>query len=113
MEPIAESPYPASPYITWTGYGLRIAGTRVSLDTVVFCFQDGQTPEQIVESFSTIPLSHAYGAIAYYLEHEELIKQYLAEGDALVASIPPLRQSDPELYARLEAARLRLRPKIA
>jgi hypothetical protein len=56
-----------------------------------------------------LPLSHAFGAIAYYLENEELVKEYLAEGDRVVASIPPLSQQDPELFARLEAARLRLR----
>jgi uncharacterized protein (DUF433 family) len=105
--------YPASPYIYWTGHGLRIAGTRVSLDSVVIYHQMGKTPEQIVEAFSTVPLSHVYGAIAYYLENEELIDEYLAEGDRLVASHPPLSESAPELFAKLEAARLRLQSKTA
>jgi uncharacterized protein (DUF433 family) len=105
--------YPASPYVFWTGYGLRITGTRVCLDSVVSCYQGGKTPEQIVEAFSTVPLSHAYGAIAYYLDNKELIDEYIAEGDRFVASQPPLSETDPELYARLEAARLRLRSKTA
>jgi uncharacterized protein (DUF433 family) len=105
--------YPASPYVFWTGYGLRITGTRVSLDSIVEYYRGGETPEQIVEMLPTVPLSHAYGAIAYYLENEELIKEYLAEGERIVASHPPLSQRDPELFARLEAARKRLQTKSA
>ena len=103
--------YPASHYLDWTGYGLPIAGTRVSLDSVLVYYRGGETPEGIVEMLPTVPLSHVYGAIAYSLEHEELIKEYLAEGDRIVASHPPLSQRDPELFARLEAARKRLQTK--
>jgi uncharacterized protein (DUF433 family) len=105
--------YPASPYIYWTGYGLRIAGTRVCLDLILTRFlRCGETPEQIAEGFPTVPLSHVYGAIAYYYEHKELMDEFLAEGDRIEASFPPLSQTDPELFARLEAARKRL-PKTA
>src|SRR6476620_8013053 len=106
--------YPSSPYIYWTGYGLRITGTRVSLDTILIYFlRKRETPEQIAEAFTTVPLSHVYGAIAYYYEHKELVDGYLAEGDRIVASHPPLSQTDPELFARLEAARKRLQQKTA
>jgi uncharacterized protein (DUF433 family) len=105
--------YPASPYITERNGGLYVATTRVSLDSIVIRFQQGDTPEKIQESFCTVPLSHVYGAIAYYLENEELVKAYLAEWDRIVAAIPPLSQTDPELFARLEAARLRLHSKSA
>lgn len=106
--------YPASPYIYWTGYGLRITGTRVSLDSILIYFlRKRQTPEQIAEAFPTVPLSHIYGAIAYYYEHQELIDEFLAEGDRIVASHPPLSQTDPELFARFEAARKRLQQKTA
>jgi len=67
--------YPASPYVEQRGTGLYITTTRVSPDSVVIHFQMGKTPEQVVESFPTAPLSHAYGAIAYYLENEELVKE--------------------------------------
>jgi uncharacterized protein (DUF433 family) len=105
--------YPASPYVEQRGTGLYIAGTRVSFDSVVYHFQMGKTPPQIVEAFPSILLSHAYGAVAYYLEYEALVKEYLAEGDRIAESVPPLSQQDPELFARLEAARLRLNSKTA
>jgi uncharacterized protein (DUF433 family) len=106
--------YPQSHYLDWTGYGLRIAGTRVSLDLILTRFLTcGETPAQIAEGWPTVPLSHIYGAIAYYYEHKELMDEYLAEGDRIVASHPPLSQRDPEMFARLEAARKSLESKTA
>jgi len=94
--------YPASPYIEERNGGLYVAGSRVSLDSVVIDFQDGASPEGTVRSFPTLKLSQVYGAIAYYLENEEMIKEYMAEGQReLERTVPPLSQSNPELFARL------------
>ena len=104
--------YPPSPYVEQRNGGLYIAGSRVSLDSVVIRFREGATPEKIVHSFPTLKLSNVYGAIAYYLEHEEMIKEYIAEGEReLHRLVPPLSQQNPELFARLEAARLQMRSK--
>ncbi len=104
--------YPPSPYLEQRNGGLYIAGSRVSLDSVVIRFREGATPEKIVHSFPTLKLSNVYGAIAYYLEHEEMIKEYIAEGEReLHRLVPPLSQQNPELFARLEAARRQMRSK--
>ena len=104
--------YPASPYIEERDGGLYVAGSRVSLDTVVIHFQEGESPEMIVQSFSTLKLAPVYGAIAYYLENETTINEYIAENErAFLRLVPPLSQSNPELFARLEAARLEIGSK--
>ena len=60
----------------------------------------------------SLKLSQVYGAIAYYLENEETIKQYIADGDReLERSVPPLSQTNPDLFARLETARRQTSPK--
>ncbi len=106
--------YPASPYIDERNGGLYVAGTRVSLDSVVIHFQEGASPDKIVHSFSTLKLSQVYGAIAYYLENEEVISKYVAEGEReFEQSAVPLSQTDPELFARLEAARREMSSKRA
>jgi len=97
--------YPASPYIEERFGGLHLADTGVSLDSVVINFQDGSSPEKIVQAFSTLELWQVYGAIAYYLENEQTIKDYLERQREYERSLPPLSQRDPELFARLEAAR--------
>ena len=104
--------YAASPYVEERYGGLYVAGARVSLDSVVIRFQEGASPESIVQSFPTLKLSQVYGAIAYYLENEAMIREYIAEGQReLERSVPPLSQSNPELFARLQAAREKMGSK--
>src|SRR5215471_27124 len=100
-----ETPDSPSPYVYWTGYGLRITGTRVSLDSILICFlRIGEAPQQIAEDFSTVPLSHVYGAVAYYYEHQQVIDEYLAEGDRKFDEIELSPYFKHELHAKLEAA---------
>lgn len=88
--------YPVSPYIEERNGGLYLAGSRVSLDSIVISFQDHESPARIVESFPTLTLSQVYGAIVYYLEHEEMVKEYIAEGEReLHRTVPPLSQLPP------------------
>ena len=98
--------FPSSPYVEERNGGLYVAGTRVSLDSVVIAFQDGASPENIARSYSTLKLSQVYGVIAYYLENEQAIDAYVSGGEReMREAAVPLSQSDPELHARLMAAR--------
>ena len=92
--------------------GLYVRGSGVSLDSVVIRFQEGASPEKIVHSFPTLRLSQVYGVIAYYLENENAIKDYIAEGERLLEqSAVPLSRTNPELFARLEAVRRQIGSK--
>ena len=53
--------------------------TRVLVDLVIHAFQDGATPEAIVQRYPTATLADIYAVIAYYLRHREDIEAYLAE----------------------------------
>jgi uncharacterized protein (DUF433 family) len=98
--------YPPSPYIEERNGGLYVEGTRVSLDSVVIRFQEGASPERIVQSFPTLKLSQVYGAIAWFLENQQMVDEYIAESwRELERTVPHLSQSNPELFARLQAAR--------
>ena len=97
--------YPASPYIEERNGGLYVTGTRVSLDSLVIRFHEGTSPERIVQSFPTLKLSQVYGAIAYYLENQEMVNEYITKAQReLERTVPPLSQPNPELFARLPAA---------
>jgi uncharacterized protein (DUF433 family) len=60
----------------------RIAGTRVSLDSIVHAYWDGRLPEAIAAEFPSLTLEQVEGAIAFYLQNRDTIDQYLAEQDA-------------------------------
>jgi uncharacterized protein (DUF433 family) len=103
---------PASPYLDLEDGACRIAGTRVGLDCIVHAYQAGRTPEQIVESFPTVMLAQVYGAIAYYLENNKLVDDFFAEVyRQFEQKVRPLSETNPELFARLEAARQQLGSK--
>ena len=59
----------------------RIAGTRISLDSVVHSFCDGATPEEICQDFPGLSLAQVYAAIAYYLNNREQVDRYLEDAE--------------------------------
>src|SRR5262245_28773442 len=60
---------------------LRVGDTRVSLDSVVYPFRDGHSPETIVQQYPALSLEQVYGAIAFYLANRDEVHQYLARQD--------------------------------
>ncbi len=56
---------------------IRVQGTRVSLDTVIYHYRDGRTPESIVQSYDTLKLRDVYAIIAYYLDNKEAVDAYI------------------------------------
>jgi Protein of unknown function (DUF433) len=56
-----------------------VAGTRVTLDSIVMAFDLGATPEEIVQRYPSVDLASAYALIAYVLRHRESVDAYLTE----------------------------------
>lgn len=69
--------------LTWDEQGvLRVGPTRVSLDTVIYAYKQGATPEEIVADYSTLDLPDVYAVIAYYLQDEAEVEDYLRGREA-------------------------------
>jgi uncharacterized protein (DUF433 family) len=84
----------------------RIAGTRVSLDSVVYAFRRGASPESIQRSYPTLNLEQIYGAIAFYLARAEEVDRYLLAGEEKFEEMRRAqREAHPDWYERLERAR--------
>lgn len=93
----------------YEGIAYRIAGTRVSLDSVVYEYQKGSSPESIQDSFPVLTLEQVYGAIAYYLANKAKIDEYLADDEEEFEKLRQAsRAANPELYEKLERARKNL-----
>ncbi len=67
--------------------GLRVAGTRVLLETLVAAFQRGDSPEEIREQYPTLALADIYAVLTYYLRHASDVQGYLDERERLGAEI--------------------------
>ncbi len=55
-----------------------ITKTRISLDSIVYAFRQGSSPETIREDFEGLALAHIYGAIAFYLDNQTEVEAYLS-----------------------------------
>jgi hypothetical protein len=84
-----------------------MSAARVSpWNSIVYSFKTGDSPETIRQNFPSLTLEQVYGAIAFYLAHEQEVDSNIREGEEEIQrSIPPLSESRPELFARLERAR--------
>jgi uncharacterized protein (DUF433 family) len=58
---------------------LLVAGTRVPLDTVIYAFNEGATPEEIAQNFPTLDLASIYAVVGYYLQNRPEVEQYLEQ----------------------------------
>lgn len=88
---------------------LRIGASRVLLEMVIDAFQDGATPETIVQEYSTLTLPDVYAVISYYLRHKDEVERYLQGRERQAQETQQrisMRQGDlSELRARLLARR--------
>src|SRR2546430_12908646 len=93
-------------YVTLNDGVYRIGGTRVSLDSVVYAYRRGASPESIQRSFPSLTLEEVHGALAFYLSHKQDVNKYLTEGEK---EFEKLRQASHEKHAdwyeRLRRAR--------
>jgi uncharacterized protein (DUF433 family) len=89
-------------YVETRDGGYWIAGSRVSLDSVVCSFLSGQSAESIAQSFPVLTLEQVYGAIAFYLCNRLDIDAYLAQGkrdyDAMRQAA---RDADPHVLPKI------------
>ena len=68
-------------YIEQRDGNYYVAGTRVSLDSIVHGFRRGESPETICQNFEVLQLGEVYGAIAYYLANQTEVDAYLVRQD--------------------------------
>jgi len=86
--------------------GYYFIGSRVSLESVVYQFLQGESPEAIVQAFPSLSLLQVYGGITYYLASRSEIDEYLRRGEAHFDELARYaREKNILLYRKLEAAK--------
>lgn len=88
---------------------VRVAGTRVTLDTVVAVFKQGATAEEIVHRYPSLRLGDVYASIAFYLNHQEDVEEYLKQRQQQAQEMRQMNEArfDPQgLRSRLLARRV-------
>jgi uncharacterized protein (DUF433 family) len=81
---VATEPIPLS---TAADGVIRVAGTRVTLDTVIDTFLTGASPEEIAQDFPVLRLDDIYAVLTYYLRHRDQVDAYLRERRSQAAAL--------------------------
>jgi len=92
----------------WEDGSIRITGSRVPIETILYHFKLGSMPEQIVYMFEGLRLTDIYGVIAYYLSHQEAVEKYLRDREAKEDAFLRQLESDPNYQREKREFRERL-----
>jgi uncharacterized protein (DUF433 family) len=88
---------------------IRVANTRVTLETIVEKFRAGATAEELTERFPVLSAADVHAVLAYYLRHRDEVESYLAEqarqAEAVLAGLGPHHQPWAAVSERLQARR--------
>lgn len=66
---------------------MRVGETRVTLETVISAFKDGETAEDIAMAYPTLSLADVYSVIGYYLHQKEDVEEYLLQQEEKSAAV--------------------------
>src|SRR6266496_6368768 len=93
-------------YVMEVDGAYRMTDSRVSLDSVVYDFLSGLSPESIADNYDTLTLEQVYGAITYYLAHRTQVETHLRRNRARFDALRlQARAAHPLLYQKLEEVR--------
>jgi uncharacterized protein (DUF433 family) len=97
-------------YVREDQYGaLRVGATRISLDSVVYAYIGGDSPESIQEQYPGLTLEEVYGAITFYLANREEVDQYLKKQEKLWEDLRKEAEKNPSpVVERLRALRAQM-----
>lgn len=91
---------------------IRIKGHRVSVEHVIALFNQGMSPERILQNFPTLNLEKVYATITYYLHKKQEVDEYIARGEGIadayyqeyLNNLPPAVQRLRALKAQRQQA---------
>ena len=91
---------------------IRIANSRVSLDSIVYHFKLGASAEQIVQKFPSLDLADVYGAISYYLNNKPKVEEYLQKQEIEADLLQQEIESNPQYQANVAELRNRIFERV-
>jgi uncharacterized protein (DUF433 family) len=93
-------------YVEQQDGAYRIGGTRVSLDSIVYAYRRGASPESIQRSFPSLTLEQVHGALAFYLSHQTAVDSNLVRGEKEFEELQETsHETHSDWYEKLRRAR--------
>jgi uncharacterized protein (DUF433 family)/GNAT superfamily N-acetyltransferase len=107
VDPPGGSDANPAPLVADASGTVRVAGTRVTLETVIEHFRGGASAEVIAERFPVLSAADVHAVLAYYLRHRDEVDRYITEqdrqADETMASLADYHQPWEKVSERLRA----------
>ena len=90
---------------------VRLAGSRITLDTVLGCYRRGETPEEIAAEFPPLSAADLHAVVSYYLHHRHKVDTYLDQSRQEAAALRAVIDARPDnraLHRRLRERRAQM-----
>ncbi len=72
---------------------VRVAGTRIPLETIIISFKEGATAEEIVSRFASLKLADVYSVLSFYLRQRDNVEEYLNQRQQVSEQTRQLNQA--------------------
>lgn len=86
------------PLTIWQDGSIRVKGTRLPIERIVYAYKNGECPEEIFDSYpsNVYTVADIYLVIAYYLQNKEKIEKYIARREEEARKIREEIESAPD-----------------
>ena len=105
---------PGVPLEVWDDGSVRVAGTRLLLDTVVDGFNVGRCAETLADVHGGLPAQVIRDVIDYYLRHRDEVNAYVRDGEKTadeaydkIMALPGQAEAVERMRSRMEEERMR------
>ena len=95
-------------YVERREAGFYLSGSRVPLDNIVREYGNGEPPEAIRSHYPTLSLEQVYGAITYYLAHQQEVERVMREREQVEDAFHLSQPVPVAIREKLERARQQL-----
>lgn len=92
---------------------IRVTGSRVGLDSVLHYYQQGATAEEIALRFPSLRLADIHSCLAYYLNHQDKVGEYLDRQRDKADELQKRISSDPMQQQGIARMRERIEKRLA
>ncbi len=81
------------------GGAVRVGQTRVTLDTVIYAWQQGNSAEEILEQYPALNLADIHAVLAWALRNPKIIATYMEDCASQEAQTIQQLEVNPEVQA--------------
>jgi len=90
---------------------IRVTGSGVNLEAIVYRYEQGDTAEAIHEGLPSLRLADIHAVISYYLNHRDQVNEYLRDQEKKARAVRDDIESDASYKSRVDDLRERIKSR--